>query len=193
MALDFPAQDFCFAVDILVFTVRDGQLCVMLSRRKKAPFSGKWALPGRLVGIGDSAEGAADALMNEMLPAADAYMEQLYTFSRVNRDPRGRVISVAFLAAVPWSRLKEAQAGARLPFACFRSALGGNGLRLENDAGAVLTAGDPAFDHGDIIAMGIRRLRGKIDYSDIAFAFLEDVVPLGGDDLRDSCEQVVHG
>jgi 8-oxo-dGTP diphosphatase len=90
------------SVDLLILTVREGRLNLLLSRRTGPPFEGRWALPGKLVEREDSAEAAALKLLQEMLPMRDAFMEQLYTFTALNRDPRGRVISIAYLAAVPW-------------------------------------------------------------------------------------------
>ena len=161
-------------VDLLVLTVRGGKLSLLLSRRTNPPFRGCWALPGRLVALEDSAETAARKLLAELLPIDGAFMEQLYTFTDLNRDPRGRVISIAYLAAVPWRRLEPIlpteEAGPRL----FDVRLDERGLALEGAGALRLTGGDLAFDHGRIIETGVARLRGKIDYTDIAFHFLND-------------------
>ena len=87
-------------VDILILTVRDGKLVLMLSRRMTPPYEGRMSLPGRFVGQEEHAETAVRQLLKEMLPVSDPYIEQLYTFSEVNRDPRGRVISLAYLVIV---------------------------------------------------------------------------------------------
>ncbi|MBR2571079.1 MAG: NUDIX hydrolase [Clostridia bacterium] len=165
---------FSVAVDLLIFTVRDGRLCLLLSRRGKPPFEGRWALPGRLVDLDESVDRAADRLLCEMLPVQGVFVEQLYTFSDPHRDPRGRVVSVACLAIVPWQRLQQALAGGETPFECFEARLDASGLALCRENEAALSRADLAFDHGSIIEMGIRRLRGKIDYTDIAFSFLEN-------------------
>ena len=168
-------QDQVFvSVDDLILTVREGRLNLLLSRRAGPPFQGCWALPGKLVERADSAEATALKLLRQMLPIREAFMEQLYTFTELNRDPRGRVISIAYLAAVPWERLSpllpaEGQ-GPRL----FGVSLNGGALGLEGGEGLLLTGGDLAFDHGRIIETGVQRLRGKIDYTDIAFHFLND-------------------
>jgi len=97
-------QDQVFvSVDLLILTVREGRLDLLLSRRNRPPFEGCWALPRKLVERADSAEATALKLLRERLPLREAFMEQLYTFTELNRDPRGRVISIAYLAAVPWT------------------------------------------------------------------------------------------
>ncbi len=158
-------------VDLLMMTVRQGRLNVLLSRRENAPYRDCWALPGRFVDVGESAETTARLLLEQMLPLENAYFEQLYTFTDVGRDPRGRVISVAYLVAAPWSAVAKALPGAS--FQSFQAELRDGETELR-DGNVLLRAGDLAFDHGRIIATGINRLRGKIDYTDIGFRFLED-------------------
>ena len=82
-------------VDLLIWTVRAGRLNLLLSRRVSPPYAGSWALPGRFIGLDESAETAVTRLLEEMLPVRGPYLEQLYTFTNVARDPRGRVISTA--------------------------------------------------------------------------------------------------
>ena len=102
------AQDRLYvAVDLIILTVEAGRLKVMLSCRTAPPCEGRWALPGRFVGLDESAEEAAGKLLEEMLPGGGAFLEQLYTFTDVERDPRGRVISAAYLVIVPWRRMEE--------------------------------------------------------------------------------------
>ena len=159
-------------VDLLIMTVHDGRLNLLLSRRGNAPYQGCWALPGRFVGMTESAEKTAKILLDHMLPLEGAYLEQLYTFTDVGRDPRGRVISTAYLVIAPWSTVEKALPG-KTSFRCFRAKLKDGEPELR-DGWEILTAGDLAFDHGKIIATGLNRLQGKIDYTDIGFFFLED-------------------
>ena len=169
------SQDQIFiTVDIMILTVREGRLNLLLSRRTNPPFRGCWALPGKLVEHEDSAETTAHKLLAEMLPIDDAFMEQLYTFTELNRDPRGRVISIAYLVAVPWERLEPVLPACGDGPRFFNVSLDGQGLSLIDHQGLRLTGGELAFDHGRIIVTGVRRLRGKIDYTDIAFHFLND-------------------
>ena len=109
-----------------------------------------------------------------MLPVKDAFLEQLYTFSEVNRDPRGRVISTAYLVIIPWNRLETLFEEARIPFSRFEISGEADWLRLKGTDGTILTGGDLAFDHGRIIGTGVQRLQGKIDYTEVGFRFLND-------------------
>jgi len=168
------ADSLHVAVDLLILTVRGGQLKLFISRRPSPPYAGCWALPGRFVGMDESAETAANKLLEEMLPGNRAFLEQLYTFTDVNRDPRGRVISVAYLAVIPWGRLQAGNKQKQEIGHWFRIIKKERELRLTNDSGMELIPGDLAFDHGRIIDTGITRIRGKIDYTDIGFRFLEN-------------------
>ncbi len=160
-------------VDVLPFTVREGRLCILLSRRAAPPFEGRWALPGRFVGAGEDAGSAVEDLLAEMLPVRDAYLEQLYTFTDVDRDPRGRVISVACLAIIPWQRLESLPDARRGGWGLFGIHGSGGTLTLTGESGEIAGEG-LAFDHGRIVETGINRLRGKIEYTDIGFRFLND-------------------
>ena len=161
-------------VDLLILTIREGRLNLLLSRRVAPPYEGCWALPGRFIGLTESAETAAGKLLAEMLPVRDVFLEQLYTFTEVSRDPRGRVISTAYLVTVPWSRLEAVLAAGETSFRSFAVTLEGEALRLDDGAGTVLAGSDLAFDHGRIAATGVLRLRNKIDYTDIGFTLLEN-------------------
>lgn len=178
-------------VDLLILTVKGGKLQLLLSRREKAPYARRWALPGRFVGVDESAETAAQILLNEMLPVTNAYLEQLYTFSDVNRDPRGRVISMAYLVIVPWERLKKQMEESESGFQDFTVRMDENGLRLEGSAGDILVPSDLAFDHGRIIETGILRLRGKLDYTVIGFRFLENPKAFSLSELQTIYESVL--
>ena len=162
-------------VDMLILTIREGKLNLLLSRRKSAPYAGRWALPGRFVGLDESAETTARKLLNEMLPVQDAFLEQLYTFSAVNRDPRGRVISTAYLVIIPGKSLDALMKEKETPFTRFEVTAGTGSLRLTGEDGTTLIGSDLAFDHGRIIETGVQRLKGKIDYTDVGFHFLNDL------------------
>jgi len=160
------------AVDLLIATVRDGKLGVLLSRRPEAPYQGCWALPGRILPLDESAETAAEGLLAEMLPMKDVYMEQLFTFTSVNRDPRGRVISIAYLVAVPWQQLEGCLTRPDVKLKCFTAIPDPHGLSLITPEGAPLGENQLAFDHEQILCTGIQRLQGKIIYSELGFRFL---------------------
>ncbi|MEL6179498.1 MAG: NUDIX hydrolase, partial [Myxococcota bacterium] len=86
------------AVDIVVFTVADDDLKVLLIQRGIEPFKGHWALPGGFVQADESVDDAARRELAEETSVTDIYLEQLYTFGAVNRDPRTRVVTVAYFA-----------------------------------------------------------------------------------------------
>lgn len=167
------AQDQVYiATDILILSAHEGTLYLLLGKRSNPPYAGCWALPGRLIGLNESAEESAGKLLEEMLPVRDAFFEQLYTFTDVNRDPRGRVISVAYLVIVPWRRLEEAMEGEGVLLERFALSLDG-GLKLDGRNGQRIDAEHLAFDHRQMIETAVRRLRGKLDYTEIAFEFLD--------------------
>src|SRR5205809_2649278 len=86
------------AVDVVIFTLLDNDLRVLLVRRGNAPFRDMWAIPGGFVQNQESLEAAALRTLNEKTGVEDVYLEQLYTFGDINRDPRMRVISVTYIA-----------------------------------------------------------------------------------------------
>ncbi len=163
------------AVDLILMSVVDGAPAVLLTRREQHPFCGAWALPGGFVGIGENLDAAAHRILREKARMADAYVEQLYTFGAVDRDPRTRIISVAYFALLPTDRFAAAlKAAPELALAelavPWKGEAGGPVEARIEDSGSLRLA----FDHGDMLSLAIRRLRGKLDYSGIAFALLPE-------------------
>ena len=176
-------------VDILLFTVEERQLKVLLVRRATPPFKGRWAIPGGFLRMEESAEEAAARRIREEAGVEGVHLEQLYTFSAVDRDPRTRVISIAYLATVPAGQLRFGAGEETAEAALFRvgigevSGEGAPGEEVSGEAGRLLlTAADGtvlppeeiAFDHAEILLTALQRMRGKIGYTDLAFGFLED-------------------
>ncbi len=160
-----PLAPFILAaltVDLVVFTVVDADLKVLLITRKLPPFVGGWALPGGFVRAGESVEEAAYRELEEEtgLPRRSLYLEQLFTFGAPDRDPRGRVVTVAHYALVRPDLAPMITAGTDAADAEWWS------LR-ELDLDVL------AFDHARILEVAVERIRGKIDYAPIAF----DLVP----------------
>ena len=96
-----PISVAAVAVDIAVLTIKDGQLNVLLIKAKNSPFPEKWVIPGGLVKPNES---IGDAVKRHLLAKTglkNVYSEQLYTFGKVDRDPRGRVVSVAHFVLIP--------------------------------------------------------------------------------------------
>lgn len=162
-ASDYPRPSV--TVDIVVFTVRDGDLQVLLVRRGTPPFAGAWALPGGFVRVSDGpdqGEGLDEAAERELgeetgLVDQPVYLEQLYTFGAPRRDPRTRVITVAYYALVRPDLVPLVRAGSDAASARWAS------------VAAELPELELAFDHGAILALAVERARGKIDYTPIAF------------------------
>ena len=100
-------------VDVVIVTLRGAELHVLLIKRAIAPFRGRWAVPGGFVHLGESLESAARRELHEETGVTDVYLEQLYTFGDPGRDPRGRVISVAYIALLPAPLTVEAGSDAR--------------------------------------------------------------------------------
>ena len=162
--------------DNLIFTINaDYQLELLLIKRGGHPFLGKWAVPGGFVGINESIDTAAARELKEETGLDNIYLEQLYTFGKVDRDPRMRVISVAYMALVPQNRL-HIKAGDDATDAClFIIKPTKTGFIFSNEEkGIILKEEDLAFDHSEVIRTALMRLKSKIEYSDLAFELLNN-------------------
>src|SRR5262245_26740912 len=169
-------------VDVVLLTVRDGSLWTLLGRRLQHPEKGRWALPGGFVGMAESLDAAAARVLSTKAALDDVYIEQLYTFGDPERDPRTRVISVAYYALVDARTLERAVDRMRA------AVLGGARLVLARlhvpwpgETGGPVDALDPAgsalplaFDHASILGTAVRRIRGKVDYAPIGFELLPE-------------------
>ena len=192
------------AVDIVIFTIADVKednyrklskkgLRVLLIQRGNHPFMGQWALPGGFVRPDETVDEAANRELAEEAGINGGYLEQLYTFSKLERDPRTRVISCAHMALIDSDRL-ELKAGTDAEDAQwftvsmevqserFNLSLineethlsavvvlesGGTDLKIIENSGL-------AFDHAEIIVYAIRRLRSKLEYTDLAFDLMPE-------------------
>jgi 8-oxo-dGTP diphosphatase len=170
-------ETFAVAVDLVVVTVRDEQLEVLLINRGVAPFKGRLALPGGFVLHDEDLVDAAERELAEETGIVDVrvHLEQLGTYGHPDRDPRGRVIAVAYLALVPTAPVPvagsdAASAGWKPVEPLLRSP-----RRL-------------AFDHHTILRDGIERARSKLEYSPLAAAFCPD--PFTINELRHVYEVV---
>lgn len=154
-------------IDLVLIGMHQGRLCALLLRREHAPQAGFWALPGGFVAMDESLDRAAQRVLREKAGLAEAHLEQLYTFGEVDRDPRMRIVTIAYLAL-----LREAQMTAVLRAgAVVAAALIGEPLEARDADGSALPL---AFDHREILTLARDRLRGKVDYSDVAFALLPE-------------------
>ena len=156
---------FAVTVDLVLMTVADGTLSVILQRRAEKPYADRLALPGGFVGIDETLDEAARRVLADKVGIAaqeSAWLEQLYTFGDPQRDPRMRTVSIAYFALLPNAVLERAVTS--------KSDLA---LRPVTDPEEPL-----AFDHATIIATAHERLRGKLDYTPIAFALLPNLFRL---------------
>jgi 8-oxo-dGTP diphosphatase len=144
-------------VDIVLFTIRDRQLQLLLIQRLAKPFENRYALPGGFVLEDESLEAAAARELQEETGVSKVYLEQLYTFGDPKRDPRGRVVTVAYYALVPPNQALQAGTDAA-------------------DAGWFPINNLPAlaFDHRKIADYAHQRLRNKLDYTNIGFELLPE-------------------
>ncbi len=144
--------------NIVVFSLRDEQLKLLLVRRRNPPFQGYWSLPGGVVGEDEDIEANAMRKLEEGTGVSGVYLEQLSTFGVPERDPRERVVAVAYYALVPSKRLR---------------------LRTDEDSEgvgwfALNELPELAFDHGEMVGTAHQRLAAKLDYSTIAFQFMPE-------------------
>jgi 8-oxo-dGTP diphosphatase len=151
-----PKPQALVTVDVVIFTVRDDTLQVLLVQRGSAPFKDRWALPGGFIHPDEGLEQAALRELEEETGVREVYLEQLYTFGDPQRDPRGRVITVAYYALIASDRQT---------------------LAAGTDAAATRwwPAGSPpplAFDHREILEYAIERLRNKLEYTTVGFQLL---------------------
>jgi len=156
------------AVDLVVFGLVDGELSVLMGRRERAPYEGFWALPGEFRHPGQSVDELAREALERTTGVERAWVEQLATFDRPpvvgekgevltpGRDPRGEVLSVAYMAVVGADRVREDYGGD----------LGWQAVRR--------LPGRVASDHREIMDYAVRRLQSKLGYSSLAFELLAE-------------------
>ena len=149
-------------VDVVIFSLADDALQVLLIKRESPPFAQMWAIPGSFIKMDESLEEAAVRALADETGVEDVYTEQLYTFGKPGRDPRTRVITVAYFALVPHDAIHH-KAG--------RDA-------SETSWFAVSKLPSLAFDHAEIVEYAYRRLRYKLEYTSVGFQLLPDVFTL---------------
>ena len=158
MTFEYEYPRPAVTVDCVVFGLDEGDLKVLLIQRGLEPFKGSWALPGGFVQMDESLDEAARRELSEETGVTDLYLEQLYTFGRVDRDPRERVVSVAYYALIN---------------------LNSQSIKADTDATNagwfnLDDAPDLAFDHQHILDTALIRIRGKVRYQPIGFELLPD-------------------
>jgi len=172
---DYPRPSV--TVDIILFTFHEDQLKVLLVRRDHEPFAHHWALPGGFVNIDEDLEDAARRELSEETNVSDVYLEQLYTFGDPDRDPRGRVITVAYFALLSNDQVRGLQ------------------IRGASDAGEaawwnIYDLPQLAFDHARILQYAMQRLRWKLEWTALGFLLLPAEFTLS--ELQRVYETVLH-
>src|ERR1700730_18015217 len=145
-------------VDVVMMSLRQRDLQVLLVKRRSWPYEGMWAIPGGFVNMDESLETAAKRELREETGVEDVYLEQLYTFGDPKRDPRTRVITVVYFALLDSERLQVKAADDAADVGWF----------------SVYELPPLAFDHEKILQYSLERLRGKLNYTTIAFNLLPE-------------------
>jgi len=154
---DYPRP--AVTVDIILFVFQEEQLRVLLIRRANDPFKGKWALPGGFIGEHEDLYDAALRELKEETNVSNVYLEQLYTVGRPDRDPRTRVITVAYFALLSAEEVAQQE------------------VHGASDAGEarwwdIYSLPELAFDHQQILDYALQRLRWKLEWTALGFLLL---------------------
>jgi len=144
--------------NVVVFSLRDGELKLLLIRRGAEPFKSMWALPGGHLGPDEDLDASAMRALEEGTGLSGVYLEQLYTFGEPERDPRRRTIAVCYYALVPSERLQ------------LRAALDAEGVGWFS----LRELPALAFDHAQMVEVARQRLSAKLAYSTIALQFMPE-------------------
>ncbi len=189
--------------DIVIFSVADTptdnyrklstkDFSVLLIQRDDFPFKGYWALPGGFIDVKESIDDATDRILKRETGLSHIYKEQLYTFGDVERDPRMRIVSISHLSLIDKNKIKE-KLSSNAKWFSVHSFENDDTLKLslKNDAVLleivakkvkgeykVIESKNIAFDHAQIILMGLLRLRNKINYTDIVFNLMPEYFTL---------------
>lgn len=178
-------------VDLLLYSVIGGKLCICLTKRDQEPFKDSYSLPGTFIREDESAEGAVERLLSSKIGInSQIYIEQLRTFSDINRDPRERVISIAYIGiipdkdmiTVPWMEWFEIGRSNVEDYKLVRC----DGEKPEYS----FISSNLGFDHDLMLDIGTERLRSKLDYTDILFKFLKDTTQFTAGMLREIYQSV---
>lgn len=197
--------------DILIFSVADGvrenyrklndkHFAVLLVKRDDYPFKDKWCLPGGFIRMDETTSEAANRILKKETNLEDIYLEQLYTFDDVNRDPRMRIISTSYMALVDKNKLKyeisreaswfnmhiledEKQINVTFDNGNVNFSIVIEKILREKTTDRydykVVKNDNLAFDHAKVIVSGISRLKNKIEYTDIVFNMMPEYFTLG--------------
>lgn len=161
------------AVDVALLTIRSGRLRLLLVEPEVPALAGSWALPGRRVRDDEDLDATAHRALDELagVTAPDAHLEQLRTYGDVQRDPGGRVVSVAYLALTPTPHGWPHGPRARLWDV--------EDVEDVGDRAGAGTAPRLAYDHVRIVPDALERARSRLEYTSLATAFVDEPFTLG--------------
>lgn len=161
-------------VDVIIFTVHESQLKVLLAKRAENPYEGLWSIPGGFIKKEETLEKAALRILKDKTGVSNVYLEQLYTFGDIKRDPRSRVITVAYFALIPWTKLRQPKSKKVAETAWF------NSRKIPTKL---------AFDHKKIFDHALNRIVAKAGYSNIAYGLLPEMFRLS--ELKSVYEAII--
>lgn len=212
---DYNPNDYdrlALTVDILILSVSSEEtinyrktdkkkMSILLVKREDYPFKDKWCLPGGFVKVNEDLDNAPARILKEETNVDDIYLEQLYTFGGVNRDPRMRVVSTSYMALIDKNRLNNNLSKNACWFDVISCVEKEDIVEIILDNGVItikfsiektlrerttdrysfniLRNDALAFDHPLVIVAGIERLRNKIEYTDIVFNMMPELFTLG--------------
>jgi 8-oxo-dGTP diphosphatase len=169
-----PLSSARLAADVVIFTVHESQLKVLLIERTAEPFKDMAVLPGGFVWEGETTLQTAERALAEKAGVIDVFIEQLYTFDALDRDPRHHTVSVAYYALVPEDRLILHEVpGARHP-----------------NLVPVHKIPKLAFDHNEVVTYALARLQAKVAYSNAAYSLLPELFTFA--QLQDTYEVILN-
>ena len=175
-------------------------MSILLVKRDDFPYKGKWCLPGGFLGINEDLEECPKRILEKETNLKDIFLEQLYTFGKVNRDPRMRIVSTAYMALVDKNRLKDSisknASWFDLSLMEYNDEIdiildnGNESLNIkykkvlkeyttDKYEYKIIKNDSIAFDHPDVIIYGLERLKNKIEYTDIVFNMMPEYFTLG--------------
>jgi 8-oxo-dGTP diphosphatase len=171
-AFDAPLPHINITVDVAIFTVHDNQLQIVLIKRTNEPYKGEWALPGGYLQEGERSADSAARVLDTKAGVKDVYLEQLFTFDDLDRDARGRVISVSYFALVPTAKLAFSGSDVQHP------------TLFPIDSLPKL-----AFDHTTIVRYAVQRLQAKLEYTNAVMSLLPKTFTLS--ELQSAYEAIL--
>ena len=215
-------EKLSMTTDILILSISDEEqanyrkttkkhMSVLLCKRDDYPFKGKWCLPGGFLDIKEDLEECPRRILAKETNLHDIYLEQLYTFGSINRDPRMRIVSTAYMALIDKNRLQDrlSENASWFNVTYFEE---DDNVQVQLDNGSehlvfeikktlkekttdrysfeIIKNEDLAFDHPIVIWSGIERLKGKASYTDVVFNMMPELFALG--DLQQVYEVILN-